>query len=142
MVVAQRKLGSFIAVRIGAFKPNPPKDEENCRLWLGTRDLRRLLLRCIEVETEGFHVVYGVSAQPTAPYDLSYTRHLLSWEPSQLPCQGERGESKYQTAVSGQLSAISMGKATAGSKPIAGSQQWADKTVLRADGKEYGVKRS
>ncbi len=78
------KFGSFVAVRIGSFLPTPPADERSHR-WLGTDDLRRLLRRCVEAEFDGFHVVYGVSAQPEAPYDLSHTRRLLSWEPRQLP---------------------------------------------------------
>jgi len=85
--VAEGKLSSFVAVRIGSYPPAPPKDEEGRRLWIGARDLRSLLRRCVETEFEGFHVVYGVSAQPEAPYDLSHTRRLLSWEPRQLPSQ-------------------------------------------------------
>ena len=85
MFVDTRRLNSFIAVRIGAYGMAPPKEEELRQRWIGAHDLRSLLRRCIEVECEGFHVVYGVSAQTTAPYDLSYTRRLLSWEPQQLP---------------------------------------------------------
>jgi len=83
--VDERRLASFIAVRIGSYHPTPPKDEETRRLWIGTHDLRSLLRHCVEVKLEGFHVVYSVSAQPTSPYDLSHTRHLLSWEPQQMP---------------------------------------------------------
>lgn len=82
--VDEGKLGSFVAVRIGSFLPTPPADENNHR-WIGLSDMRSLLRRCVEAEFEGFHVVYGVSAQPDAPYDLSHTRRLLSWEPRQLP---------------------------------------------------------
>ena len=39
--------------------------------------------RCVEVKAKGFHIVYGVSAQPMTPYDLSYTTRLLSWKPEQ-----------------------------------------------------------
>lgn len=84
MLVDERRLSSFLAVRIGAYHPTPPQDEEHRRRWIGVSDLRSLLRRCVEAEFEGFHVVYGVSAQPTSPYDLSYTRHLLSWEPQQM----------------------------------------------------------
>ena len=85
--VEERQLGSFIAVRIGSYLPGPPKNQEKSHLWIGTYDLRSLLRRCVEAEVEGFHVVYGVSAQPTSPYDLSYTCRLLSWEPQQFPFQ-------------------------------------------------------
>jgi len=60
-------------------------DENLRRLWIGTQDLRSLLGCCVEAKFDGFHVVYGTSAQPTAPYDLSYTCRLLSWEPRQSP---------------------------------------------------------
>jgi nucleoside-diphosphate-sugar epimerase len=84
MFVDEQRLDSFIAVRIGTYHLNPPKDEEERRRWIGAADLRSLLRRCIEVECGGFHIVYGVSAQPISPYDLSYTYRLLSWKPRQL----------------------------------------------------------
>jgi hypothetical protein len=68
---------------IGAYRVTPPNDEEGCRLWIGD-DLRALFRRCVEGGCAGFPVVYGVSAQLIAPYDLSYTRRLLSREPRQL----------------------------------------------------------
>jgi hypothetical protein len=83
MFVEEQRLGSFIAIRIRAYRVAPPNDEEGRRLWVGADDLRGLFRRCVEVDYAGFHVVYGVSAQPIAPYDLSYTRRLLSWEPRQ-----------------------------------------------------------
>ena len=82
--VNEGKLISFLAVRIGSYLSASPKDERRHQ-WIGTQDLRSLLRRCVEAELEGFHVVYGVSAQPEVPYDLSHTRRLLSWEPRQLP---------------------------------------------------------
>jgi len=83
MFVEEEKLRSFIAVRIGYYDPQPPLNNEDRRLWIGTQDLRTLLRRCVEVETQGFHVAYGVSAQPIVPYDLSYTSCLLSWMPQE-----------------------------------------------------------
>jgi uronate dehydrogenase len=85
MFVDDGHLGSFVAVRIGYYHPDPPEDENLRRLWIGSWDLRSLFRRCVEAEFQGFHVVYGVSAQPAAPYDLSHSRRLLSWEPRQLP---------------------------------------------------------
>jgi nucleoside-diphosphate-sugar epimerase len=80
MFVDQGQLRSFLAVRIGAYAPEPHKSNERLRaLWIGSRDIRTLLRCCVESPLEGFHVFYGVSAQPTAPYDLSYTREFLSW---------------------------------------------------------------
>jgi nucleoside-diphosphate-sugar epimerase len=79
--VNEQRLESFVAVRIGAFGPNPPKKEPWRDLWISPGDIRSLLRHCVETQFSGFHVVYGVSAQPTAPYDLSYTCELLSWRP-------------------------------------------------------------
>ena len=80
------RLPCFLAVRIGTHHPAPPpSDEALLRRWIGPQDLRALFRRCVEAAVEGFHVVYGVSAQPTSPYDLSHTRRILAWEPRQLP---------------------------------------------------------
>jgi hypothetical protein len=84
MLVDEKKLNSFLAVRIGWCSPNPPKDETYRLYGIGTQDLRNLFRRSVESEFEGFHVVYGVSAQQQSPVDLSHTRRLLSWEPKQL----------------------------------------------------------
>ena len=83
--VDEKKLESFVAVRIGYFKPIPPTNEELRQRWIGAQDIRALFRRCVEAEFKGFHVVYGVSAQPAVPYDLSHTCRLLSWTPRELP---------------------------------------------------------
>jgi NAD+ dependent glucose-6-phosphate dehydrogenase len=80
--VAEKRLQSFVAVRIGAFSPTPPKNPEWRNLWINAPDIRNLLRRCIEAQFSGFQVVYGVSAQLTAPFDLSHTCSILSWQPS------------------------------------------------------------
>jgi len=86
MFVDEKKLQSFVAVRIGYYDPNPPpRDDELRSRWIGADDIRSLFRRCVEAEFAGYHVVYGVSAQPTVLYDLSHTRRLLSWAPGQLP---------------------------------------------------------
>jgi len=85
MFIDQQKLQSFVAVRIGHYNAAPAGDDTLSTLWIGADDLRILLRRCVEAEYTGFHVVYGVSAQLTAPYDLSHTCRLLSWNPRQLP---------------------------------------------------------
>jgi nucleoside-diphosphate-sugar epimerase len=84
-LVEEGHIGSFVAVRIGSYHPVSPKNPETRRLWIGSKDIRSLFRRCVEAEFDGFHVVYGVSAQATAPYDLSHTSRLLSWKPEQLP---------------------------------------------------------
>jgi NAD+ dependent glucose-6-phosphate dehydrogenase len=80
--VDEGRLSSFVAVRIGNHYP-PFSTAESQGLWIGVGDIRSLLRRCVEAEFTGFHIVYGVSAQRTAPYDLSHTRRLLSWDPRQ-----------------------------------------------------------
>jgi NAD(P)-dependent dehydrogenase (short-subunit alcohol dehydrogenase family) len=81
-LVAEGKLDSFVAVRIGAFSPTPPKNPPWRNLWIDPPDIRTLLRRCVEAQFSGFQIVYGVSAQLTAPYDLSHTCSILSWQPS------------------------------------------------------------
>ena len=89
MFVDQRQLRSFVAVRIGAYGPEAHKTDERLRaIWVGIQDLRSLLRRCVESSLDGFHVVYGVSGQLTAPYDLSYTFKCLSWRPRQNALNG------------------------------------------------------
>lgn len=82
--VDEGRLRSVVAVRIGAYGPDLPAHDEH-PLSIGPGDLRTLFRRCVEAEFQGFHVVYGVSAQPTAPYDLAYTRELLTWDAREQP---------------------------------------------------------
>lgn len=84
MAVDKGQLEAFVAVRIGSFLALPPDDERRDR-WIGVQDMRSLLRRRVEAELKGFHVVYGVSDQPTAPYDLSHTKRVLRWAPRQRP---------------------------------------------------------
>lgn len=84
MFVDEGRLDSFVAVRIGHYNPTAPEDEHLRTRWVGVDDMQSLIRCCVEETFTGFHVVYGVSAQLEVPYDLSYTRNLLSWEPKQL----------------------------------------------------------
>jgi NAD+ dependent glucose-6-phosphate dehydrogenase len=81
MFVDENLLESFVAVRIGHYSPDPFVKGRSRDIWIGADDLRSLFRRCVEAEFKGYHVVYGVSAQRTSPYDLSYTREFLRWEP-------------------------------------------------------------
>jgi nucleoside-diphosphate-sugar epimerase len=84
--VDEGRIRSFIAVRIGHCPPGGRALVSNvyCRNhWIGIPDMQRLVRRCVEADYVGFHVVYGVSAQPESPYDLTYTKKLLGWEPEQ-----------------------------------------------------------
>jgi nucleoside-diphosphate-sugar epimerase len=79
MFVDEGKLESFVAVRIGHYGSGPASDNEV--RWISTEDIRSLFRRTVEADLKGFHVVYGVSAQTIAPYDLSHTRRVLAWSP-------------------------------------------------------------
>lgn len=83
VLVDEERISSFAALRIGWFTPNPPDNGDYRRRAIGAQDLRSLFRRCVEAEFDGFHIIYGVSAQKISPYDISYTTRLLSWEPKQ-----------------------------------------------------------
>jgi nucleoside-diphosphate-sugar epimerase len=83
MLVDSGGLTSFIAVRIGCYAREAPNDPILRARWIGSQDIRSLFRCCIESPITGFHIVYGVSAQPSAPYDLSHTSQLLGWKPQQ-----------------------------------------------------------
>jgi NAD+ dependent glucose-6-phosphate dehydrogenase len=89
MFVDEGKLESFVAVRIGSYNPTPATDKIVRARWIGVEDIRSLFRRCVEAELTGFHVVYAVSAQKTAPYDLTHTRQALSWSPQQIAANHE-----------------------------------------------------
>ena len=84
MFVDEGKLETFVAVRIGNYAADPSQDEIVRVRWIGVDDIRSLFRCCVEADIKGFHVVYGVSTQTTAPYDLSHTRQALSWSPRQV----------------------------------------------------------
>ncbi len=82
MLVDEKRLDTFIAVRIGYCPPDrrPPATAYLRDLWIGHRDITSLLRRCVEADRRGFHVVYGVS-RPDSRYDLTHTTQLLDWRP-------------------------------------------------------------
>ena len=84
ILVNDKRICSFVALRIGWFTPTPPDNADYRRRAIGAHDLRSLFRRCVEAEFDGFHIIYGVSAQTISPYDISYTTRLLSWEPEQI----------------------------------------------------------
>ena len=99
--VDEKKLLAFVAVRIGSYRPTPPRDVVWRNLWIGSYDLRTLLRSCVERKIAGFHVVYGVSAQASAPYDLTHTCELLGWKPQ------EEMDSQSLQAAGGVVSTVS-----------------------------------
>lgn len=84
MLAEEGKLESFVAVRIGWYSNTPIDNDQYRQLRIGKQDLCGLFRSCVEAKFNGFHVVYGVSAQEISPYDLSYTTRLLSWKPQEL----------------------------------------------------------
>ncbi len=82
VAVERHGLRSFVAVRIGSFRPEPSLHDDTRHTWVSPRDLRRLLRRCLEADLPGFHVVYGISAQASSPYDLRPTHELFGWAPT------------------------------------------------------------
>lgn len=83
MFVDEKRIRAVIAVRIGYCPPDgrPQNNDWLRQRWIGPRDMVSLLRRCAEAPVEGFHVVYGVSRIPNAPFDLAHARDLLGWEP-------------------------------------------------------------
>lgn len=83
MFVDNGRIRSFGAVRIGSYSDVPPIAAEQRLVWIRTADLRSLLRSALEGLLEGYHIVYGISAQSISPFGLSSTRALLSWSPRQ-----------------------------------------------------------
>jgi hypothetical protein len=67
MLIDEQKLPFFVAVRMGSFNAVPATNEIVRTRWIGVQDIRGLFRRRVETEFEGFHVVYGVSGQLSAP---------------------------------------------------------------------------
>ena len=87
MAVEAGDIDCFLAVRIGAVKWKPPRDESAPaaeRSAIGTADLRTILRLCLERPLSGFHVVYGISPIPNRIVDLETTRRVLDWSPLEL----------------------------------------------------------
>ena len=60
-----------ISLRIGTTKGRPPEDARQLSTWMGTDDLVQLMMKCIETKEVGYAVVWGISANTRAYYDLS-----------------------------------------------------------------------
>jgi uronate dehydrogenase len=86
MLIDEGRLEAFVSVRIGFCPPDgiPPSKEDHLRFhWVGKKDMTSLLRRCVEADISGYHVVYGVSDMPGSRFNLSHTRALLAWNPSE-----------------------------------------------------------
>jgi nucleoside-diphosphate-sugar epimerase len=70
---------SIICLRIGSFQPKP-RGVRQLSTWLSHRDMAQLTWRGIETEVP-FAVVYGISGNTRAYWDISSARKLLGYEP-------------------------------------------------------------
>lgn len=71
-----------ICLRIGTTKDCPPQDFRQLSTWLGTDDLVRLVLCCINASGVGFAKVWAISNNSHAYYDLS-EGNALGFQPLQ-----------------------------------------------------------
>lgn len=70
---------SVICLRIGSFQPRP-RDRRQLATWLSERDCAQLVWRSIESDVE-YAVVFGISGNSRAFWDISKARELLGYEP-------------------------------------------------------------
>ncbi len=85
-LVDEGRVHSFVALRIGHCPPDGRAHVRNahCRHhWIGIRDMENLIRASVETDLAGFHVLYAVSAQPESPFDLTYTKRMLDWDPEE-----------------------------------------------------------
>ena len=84
--VAQRKLPSAIAVRIGGFTDRdsikPDARPQQLSFVVTREDLSRLFDRCLEAGPEvGFAIVHGQSANRFLKMEIESTRKLVGYDP-------------------------------------------------------------
>jgi uronate dehydrogenase len=71
-----------IALRIGTTMGKPPENMRQLSTWMGSDDLLKLVLRCIEAKHVGYAAVWGISNNTRAYYDLS-EGNAIGYEPTQ-----------------------------------------------------------
>jgi uronate dehydrogenase len=70
---------SVICLRIGSFQPRP-RDKRQLATWLSERDCAQLVWRSIESDVH-YAVVFGISGNTRAFWDISQARELLGYDP-------------------------------------------------------------
>lgn len=70
---------SIICLRIGSFQARP-RNERHLATWLSERDAAQLVWRAIESDTP-YAIVYGISGNTRAYWDLTSAKLLLGYEP-------------------------------------------------------------
>jgi uronate dehydrogenase len=68
-----------VAMRIGSFLP-APKTRRHLETWLSPDDCVRMVEAAVSADVQGFHVIYGISANRDAWWDLGPGR-ALGFEP-------------------------------------------------------------
>ena len=71
-----------ISLRIGTTMGKPPENPRQLSTWMGTEDLLQLVMRCIEAKNVGYAVVWGISNNARAWYDLS-EGNAIGYQPTQ-----------------------------------------------------------
>ena len=70
---------SVISLRIGAFREKP-EDERHLSVWLSPKDCNQLLVRCVEVPSIHYAVIYGVSNNSRSIWNNSGAE-LIGYKP-------------------------------------------------------------
>jgi nucleoside-diphosphate-sugar epimerase len=70
---------SIICLRIGSFQERP-RNERHLATWLSERDAAQLVWRSIEADVP-FAIVYAISGNTRAYWDISSARELLGYAP-------------------------------------------------------------
>lgn len=76
---------SCVALRIGAFEPSLDNSQHTARdysAWLSPDDAVRLLTGAVEAEKISFFIGYGISDNRFKRFDLTPTREVLGYTPS------------------------------------------------------------
>jgi uronate dehydrogenase len=71
-----------VSLRIGIAKGQPPDDLRQLSIWIGNDDLTRLVMRAVEADGVGYAVVWGISANTRAYYDLA-EGNAIGYAPAQ-----------------------------------------------------------
>ncbi|WP_068776264.1 NAD(P)-dependent oxidoreductase [Paenibacillus sp. FJAT-26967] len=74
---------SSINMRIGNFPGDDrPHSERSAHIWISSRDMVQLALRCIEADSSiKFLCLYGTSNNSGNYYDIGYLKQLIGYEP-------------------------------------------------------------
>jgi uronate dehydrogenase len=90
-----------IAMRIGSFLP-APETRRHVETWLSHDDCVRMVEAALRADVEGFHVIYGISANRDGWWDLGPGR-ALGYEPlddgsTAFPGIPHRAEDEFEAA--------------------------------------------